>query len=70
VVCVIFYRTVFSWATKAVIIIISNMTFFTFYSTLLEMHTKITKQRDEFYVELETMKRSSTPRFVIFIFEL
>jgi hypothetical protein len=44
------------------------MIFFIFYSALLEMHTKITKQRDEFYVELETMKRSSTPRFVIFIF--
>lgn len=32
------------------------------HDALLEMHTKITKQRDEFYVELETMKRSSTPR--------
>ena len=46
------------------------MTFFNFYSALLEMHTKITKERDEFYVELETMKRSSAPRFVILIFEL
>lgn len=32
------------------------------HDALLEMHSKITKQRDEFYVELETMKRSSTPR--------
>ena len=36
--------------------------FLNFSSTLLDIQKQVTKQRDEFYVELEQMKRASTPR--------
>ncbi|KAK3586266.1 hypothetical protein CHS0354_006958 [Potamilus streckersoni] len=32
------------------------------HDTLLEVHKQVVKQRDEFYTESETLKRSSTPR--------
>ncbi|KAJ8302492.1 hypothetical protein KUTeg_018888 [Tegillarca granosa] len=32
------------------------------HDALLDVHKQVTKQRDEFYVECETLKRSSTPR--------
>lgn len=38
--------------------------FLNFSSTLLDIQKQVTKQRDEFYVELEQMKRASTPRYV------
>jgi len=32
------------------------------HNALLEVHNQVLKQRDEFYTECETLRRSSTPR--------
>lgn len=32
------------------------------HDALLEVHKQVIKQRDEFYTECETLRRSSTPR--------
>lgn len=32
------------------------------HTALLDVHSQVVKQRDEFYTECETLRRSSTPR--------